>query len=92
MIIICPEEDPPDTDPNPYPGPDPGPITIPLPDPCDYFVRVTVVDTSNHAATLISIVQPELEFGQDFGDAPDTKSTKLGASKPSGGLLYRSWI
>ena len=68
MIIICPKEDDPGGGGDPHPGPDPDPIRFPIPDPGKYFVRVTVVDVTNHAATLISIVEKK---GSDFGDAPE---------------------
>jgi len=68
MIIICPKEEDPGGGGDPHPGPDPDPIPFPIPDPGKYFVRVTVVDISNHAATLISVVEKK---GSDFGDAPE---------------------
>jgi len=68
MIIICPEEGGPGGGGNPIPGPNPDPIPIPLPDPGLYFIRVTVVDQCNHAATLIRVVEKQ---ASEFGDAPE---------------------
>jgi len=66
MIIICPKEEDPGGGGIVHPGP--GPIHVGPYDPGRYFVRVTVVDKAEHAATLISIV--ELKEA-DFGDAPE---------------------
>ncbi|MBN2136836.1 MAG: hypothetical protein JW720_03435 [Sedimentisphaerales bacterium] len=96
MIIICPEEEGPGGGGggSTQPGPDPAPIPIPLPDPGKYFVRVTVVDVTNHAATLISIVERN---EPEFGDAPEgalayPSTCKMGAFPTCMNVGPAMWI
>ncbi|MHC4741220.1 MAG: DUF7901 domain-containing protein, partial [Planctomycetota bacterium] len=94
MIIICPDDNGPGGGGDPHPGPDPGPIPFPIPDPGKYFVRVTVVDVTNHAATLIDIVEKE---GRDFGDAPEgalayPSTCKIGSFPTCMNVPIAGWI
>ncbi|MBL7152724.1 MAG: hypothetical protein ISS79_03340 [Phycisphaerae bacterium] len=94
MIIICPEEDGPGGPGVQEPGPDPDPIPIPIPDPGYYFVRVTVVDIHNHAATLIRVVEKR---ESEFGDAPEAalaypSTCKIGAFPTCMSIGPAMWI